>query len=534
MGAITDIEPGAFQDRTFRQVWDLEIRGTAITCLQRGALAGLNVLKSLSLYANHYLKEIQEDALLGFNLDQFTMEEQKQFSDLANVTQKIEWKYLRSLNLSKNSFKQTIRAPIFKGCSGVKQLILSYSEIEAIGVNAFEPMEGGIEILDLSNNRLKRLPSGLLTKLIRPSVQLYLSNNLWDCSCTADAKELQEYEINNPGLIIDCPLICESPPTERGKAVKNVPMECFSSSSSSTTTTTTTTYEPTEFPDKKLNYLSCPDHTGHQPDIALETEFQFFKITQEGGEKIIVEMNYPDSSLALVYVNDYDYHAGCQYNLKRRMEFKSVNSKAGYLFCLIKKSSYETSPRNCLPFHFHTEFSWSRDRILITLICSFALAIGLGLLVGGLFVCRYRRASRATIRQGSRDSRTRMIDELNIWSSYHHRKFFMHSTKNGTNLRSKSVDSSNVTPIRRSVSENSLTSEKTYLTPSPVFDVMQPRSRKSVVRNSDDHGMANYMDKLPHDMLPPPLPPLNNSRKENIYAKINGEYVPYIYLKRKY
>lgn len=432
-GSLTDIEPGAFEDCTFRYVQSLELRGTAIRYIRKGTLAGLNNLKSLALYGNNNIKSVEENALLGlYQLEELTMEEQKQFSDLTNITGKIEWKYLRSLNLSKNCFAFSILAPIFKGCERVKILILSNSEIEAIGPNSFKPMEQTIEILDLSNNRLRQLPSGLLTKLIRPNVQIYLSNNLWDCSCAA--KELQALEIIHPDLIFDSPLKCESPLSEKGNCIVNVSIECYY------TTTVEPTYEPTESltpPDRNLNFLTCSDQTGpNPPSIAVEMEYLFFKVRQEGEDTIIVETNYPDSSLALVYVNDHDYHAKCQYNLKQKMEFRSVNPKAGYLFCLMKKTLYSTSPRNCLPFHFQTNYIWLRDRILVTLVCTFSLAIALGVIVGCLLICRYRRVSRVVSRQESRESKAKMIiDEFNAWSAYQHRKFFMHSNYGKTNLR---------------------------------------------------------------------------------------------------
>lgn len=93
--------------------------------------------------------------------------------------------------------------------------------------------------------------------------------------------------------------------------------------------------------------------------------------------------------------------------------------------------------------------------------------------------------------------------------------------------------------IRRSYSANSLTSCKTYMTPSPTFDMMQRRNRNSI-GNSHDYGMRDYIDKLPYDILPPPLPP-QNGRRERIYETIvdtpfvcTSEMVPYVYIQRKY
>lgn len=94
--------------------------------------------------------------------------------------------------------------------------------------------------------------------------------------------------------------------------------------------------------------------------------------------------------------------------------------------------------------------------------------------------------------------------------------------------------------IRRSYSENSLASYKTYMTPSPIFDMVQRRNRNSI-GNFNDYSLRDYIDKLPYDILPPPLPP-HNDRRERIYETIvdppfvctSEIALPYVYLQRKY
>lgn len=430
-GFVIQIDPGAFDDCTFRLVWSLELKGTAVTTLKKGALTGLNNLKVLSMNGNTEMNEIEENAFEGlFQLEEFIMEDQKQLTDLSNITGRTVWKYLNSLKLTENSFGSTITKPTFEGCSRVQKLNLSNSEIEAIGPHSFEPMKETLEVLDLRNNCLKNLPGGLLANLIRPNVQFYLSNNLWDCGCTS--YELQGYVINNSSLIDDLPLICKTPQLEKGNSMQNVLIsECHSP----------TTYEPTisttESP-INLDHLSCFDQNdSDQSNIAVETEYQFFNIIQEEAGKVTIEINAPDTSLALVLINDHDYKARCQYNLKRRISFDSLNTNAGHLFCLIKKSSYTTSPRNCLPFHFNEKsFIWGRDRIIIALVCSFALTTVIVLIIGWVLIRRYRRAfnSEQVSLHGSRNSRTKIMSEdFNSWSTYQRGKYFMDF--NGSNLR---------------------------------------------------------------------------------------------------
>ncbi len=84
-------------------------------------------------------------------------------------------------------------------------------------------------------------------------------------------------------------------------------------------------------------------------------------------------------------------------------------------------------------------------------------------------------------------------------------------------------------------------SHKTYMTPSPTFDIMQRRNRNTTVENSYDYAMRRYIDRLPYDVVPPPLPP-HNVRRERIYETVmdppftstDGDIVPYVYYKRKF
>lgn len=437
VGKIVEIEPGAFDDCTFRSVSKMELRGTAIKVLQDRALNGLNNLKSLSLYGNTHMTAIEENALDPlYQLEEFIMEDHKQLSDLNNVTGKIHWKYLHSLILTKNSFRSTIKKPTFKGCNGVKILNLSHSGIDTIGPESFDPMDKTIEVLDLSYNTLKHLPSGLLANMIRPNLQLYLGNNLWDCNCAA--AELQEYELNNYRLICDAPLICETPSWQKENQMRNVSLiECFETTSSTDETLPSTSAFATTTP-VTLEYLRCSNGTSSIPHfIALDTEYQFFNIKQEELGRVSIQIHSPDSSLAMVVINDHDYAARCEYDLKKTIFFDSLNPVAGHLFCLIKKTSYATSPRNCLPFHFFngTNMVWSRGKIVITVVCSLALAIVLGAIIGWLLICRYRRVFKSKNILRCDSSRNSINSKIISAELNHKGSFFMDNNRTNITLR---------------------------------------------------------------------------------------------------
>lgn len=433
VGNITDIEPGTFDDCTFRNVLSLHLIGTGLSFIRQGALAGLSNLKTLALYENYELKGVDENALEGLvQLEEFILQDQKQFKNLSNVTEKMQWKYLRTLTLTKNSLGSVIKRPTFKGCARVEKLNLSSSEITAIGLDSFEPMRKTLLTLDLSNNRLKTLPSGLLANLFGSNFKIYLSKNLWACDCSA--LELREYEISN--LITDSPLACDSPDEEKGNCVGDFSVtNCYSSTTFPTVPYETTNSWDYDESEENLDHLMCLDDIDSYCYISLATEYQYFTIRQESDNSVVIQINNPDSSLALVYTNDRDYKANCKYNLLRRMEFRSLNQDAGYIFCLIKKSSHATSPRNCLPFHFTAaDYSWTRDRIVLILVCTFALLVVIGLVLGGTLFWRYRKAVRinALVRKRSGDSRTKKSsDDFN--STYQRKKMFL--DLNSSNLR---------------------------------------------------------------------------------------------------
>lgn len=391
-GQITDIEPGAFNDCTFRKVTELVIKRTNVTALRRGVFEGANSLKKLIFEENNHMLLIEEytmDPL--YQLEEIEMWEQTQFENLVNFTGTTQLKQLRTLTLRFNNFGSSINADTFRGCTRVETLILSNSFIQTIGIGSFDHMVETIRYLDLSNNQLKHLPTDLLEHLIRPNMQIFLCNNSWHCDC--DSLQLQLWSQPSRS-IFNSPVICDMPPLESTKPITDVDLSaCESNFTSSTEMSESTTTIGTDSPEPILERLNCLSEK-ESDYLYLENAYQIISIKQVKMGKVSVELSSRDSTLSLVILNDKD-EVECRYDLTRQMFFDNLDPNSVHQFCLMKKTSYATSPRNCFSFRFHDQSSiWGHDEIIIALVCSIVLSLVVGVLCGWLLSCRYQRVFR--------------------------------------------------------------------------------------------------------------------------------------------
>lgn len=396
-GKITDIEPGAFNDCTFRGLTELVIRSTKVSILRKGVFEGASSLKKLVMQGNEFMRTIEPSTLDPlYQLEEIWMVKQPEFGDLVNLTGYTHLKNVRTLKLNSNNFTTSIVAETFKGCTSVESMNLSDSSIETIGIGTFDHMAETIRMLDLRENKLKHLPSKLLTPMLRPDVQIFLSNNLWHCDC--DALELQTWSTHYLGVIADCPLLCDMPPSEKMSYMSEVDLgSCEDASTEMTESTVENTYSTTSSqPPSYTESLECCSNDKYASgSLNLGIVYQYFTVKQVEMGAVLVEISAPDLSLSMVVISDKD-HRQCRFDVTRQMTFDKLDPNAAHLFCLIRKTSDATSPLNCYPFHFDdTKSIWSHDEIIIALICSIVLSLVVGLLCGWLLSCRYQRVFKA-------------------------------------------------------------------------------------------------------------------------------------------
>lgn len=396
---ITEIEPGAFSDCTFRKMTELVIKRTKLTQLKRGVFEGANSLKKLTLDENLYLKDIEEYTLDPlYQLEEMQLTQQKQIRNLFNFTGTTPLKQLRTLHLTSNNFGSSIDAETFTGCTSVEYLGLAHSFIQTIGIGSFDHMAETIRFLDLTNNHLQQLPTNFLANFIRLNVHVYvfLGDNLWHCDC--DSFELQSLFINVTSLIFPSPLVCNTPWFEYGKVITDVDLSlCDLDSESSPDTTRSDDYvttPETSAPQASfLERLNCGKYGNGY--LYLERVYQYFSVKQVEMGKVSVEISFPDSTLSMVVINDKE-DASCRYDLNRQMTFDNLDPRTAHLFCIVLKTSSTTSPMNCNPFHFVDASSiWEQDKIIIALVCSIVLSLMVGSLCGWLLIYRYQRVFKA-------------------------------------------------------------------------------------------------------------------------------------------
>ncbi|KAJ6642362.1 Leucine-rich repeat-containing protein 4C [Pseudolycoriella hygida] len=522
---IAEIEPGAFDDCTFRKMTELVIRRTNITILKRGMFEGANSLKKLTFEQNIAMQEAEENVLDPlYQLEEMIMTQQPQFENSMNLTGAARLNRLCSLSLTLNNFSSSINANTFKGCVHVQTLRLASSSIQTIGDGSFDHMMETIMLLDLSNNQLKHLSPDLLANLIKPNMKIYFQSNLLDCGC--DSLELQLWLANIPSSTFNSSMVCHMP--EQGTQLTDVDLS-FCAPITSPAHPTYTSEKTTEQMTSILDRVNCVNEKQSSGQLYLEKIYQYFSVKQVEMGKVSVDISSPDATLSMVAINDNN-EAVCRYDIYRQMTFDNLDQTSAHTFCLIKKDSYTTSPKNCFSFRFQdTRSIWGHDEIIIALVCTMVLSLIVGVLCGWLLSCRYQRffkAKESVKYQSSERSTSRTVTEIEDFSS---------SITSDYRSGKYALDDGSKR-LRRTYSDNSIISCKSYVTavsPSP-FEIIQWKLRKHAM-SSNEYQLKDYLDKLEYDCLPPPLPPHpKRNNTEQIYETVgepnyadSSEIVPY-------
>lgn len=114
-----------------------------------------------------------------------------QVQDLQNnnpmaVTGNVTFKRLEMVHFRHNSFRDSIHRYVFYNMKSVKKLTMANCNIEYIWNDAFHYLSTNTEYIDLTNNKMTRLTSGIFNVFLHKDRQMriLLDGNPWLCDCT--------------------------------------------------------------------------------------------------------------------------------------------------------------------------------------------------------------------------------------------------------------------------------------------------------------------------------------------------------------
>lgn len=183
----------------------LDLTENRITSLRDDAFssAGLINLQRLYLPACH-LRVIRQNAFRALvNLVELDLSRNRLDSVPSHAFDSIP--ELRELRLGGNPIIK-IKGEAFSSLPHLVRLTLSACKISEIDLSGFKGLEGSLEYLDLSKNKLQVLHVAVLAPL-RSLKGLELASNPWDCNC--DLRPLRDWMIrkNVPATVVpDCAL----------------------------------------------------------------------------------------------------------------------------------------------------------------------------------------------------------------------------------------------------------------------------------------------------------------------------------------
>lgn len=183
----------------------LDLTENKITSLRDDAFssAGLINLQRLYLSACH-LRVIRQNAFRALvNLVELDLSRNRLDSVPSHAFDSIP--ELRELRLGGNPIIK-IKGEAFSSLPHLVRLTLSACKISEIDLSGFKGLEGSLEYLDLSKNKLQVLHVAVLAPL-RSLKGLELASNPWDCNC--DLRPLRDWMIrkNVPATVVpDCAL----------------------------------------------------------------------------------------------------------------------------------------------------------------------------------------------------------------------------------------------------------------------------------------------------------------------------------------
>lgn len=297
----------------------------------------------------------------------------------------------------------------------VEVLDLSKCYIVAIREHSFDIFGSNLRLLNLEQNKLTTLPTGLFSELHLTSInlQIRLFGNPWHCDCSL--AYVQELLFNYPSFTED--VSCASP--ESGVQIKHAEL-C----ASETTTEITSETTPINEIDDGIQPLSKECHAAHTNITISPKTHDMQLISPSGQNPTKLELNRTQDMLLIWFGSEivsatnlllyqHDEVIDCAANLTSVIELTNLKAGVTYTFCLMSTIKTTVSPLNCLSYHHREipkEFNgiWVYDKSKATII-SVTIVTLVVAMVSGFYIGTF--LSRRAFSFGRTDTTTTIVGD---------------------------------------------------------------------------------------------------------------------------
>lgn len=323
--------------------------------------------------------------------------------NIMEVIGNIKLPALKTLNLENCSLRDTTLSKFdFVHTRNISWLRFFDCKIKQIGVDAFYFIRNTIQEIDLRNNRLMRLPEGLLDSMLNKRYQLifYLDGNPWMCSCNDISNTFDQAAcLSKPNCGI------ESVTNPYGLAAKN-------------------------YRNKETIDVQCVDYEDSTlvETIQVQCRDHDMEITAVNQTAVKIEFETDLPNFVLLWFNDSILRSSeehvmtaedinCMTPLSQTMFIEDLTGDLTYTFCIMENTSVTMSPFNCAAFYLPPKDDGENNSMWIsnehkTVVIIFAVGIfivfvSIGVITGVWLIRRnpmWLRDSRNLIMTGSKNS----------------------------------------------------------------------------------------------------------------------------------
>lgn len=258
-------------------------------------------------------------------------------------------------------FQETIDTNTFQTFSSIKSLSLTSCRIERIAPMAFDRILSTLVYLDLSNNLLRSIPSGLFGQFPGRPITVQISNNPWHCGCALEEfKELALFPWFNGTMQ------CASPRCLLGKELESVTL-CDNGKDVGCPNTELKMRQSIDERDPITK--ECYDDltkTCEEVQVKGQTKIRGLSFEMNGEVQIDIDNEFDARSLVVIWfetiktsdANNEYYESSetvsCQSSETDSFRIRNLSPDTAYTVCVVSKTETTISPLDCFPYYNQT------------------------------------------------------------------------------------------------------------------------------------------------------------------------------------